>query len=166
MNVHGKYHCFFAVATDYVALLNATLYYAEISTKTPMNIPVFRIRLSINADRNPVDVVLRFNPNEAILTLFEFENGENNEIDISFPSEFQLSDNEYIFDTSINFLADQTALDRINSYPLELDITIMLSIHLFDLSVYDDSAQAIGSIFLAPGKCIVHITFLPHITVC
>ena len=159
-----KISLFFAVTTDYVALLNATIYYAEISTETPMNTPVFRIRLSINADRNPLDVVLRFYQ-PRIQDLFEFENGENNGIEISFPSGFTLIGNEYIFDTSINFLADEAALDRfsIDSYPLELDITITLSLLLGDLTPYGDSAQAIGSIFLAPGKCIAHITFLPHI---
>ena len=148
----------FAVATDYIAILNATVYYAEISTETPMNTPVFRIRLSINEDRNPVDVLLRFNQNQRIQDLFEFENGENNGIEASFPSDFQLIGNEYIFDTSINFVADQTALDRIDSYPLELDISITLSLLLFNLSTYGDSAKAIGSLFLPPGKCIVYIT--------
>ena len=134
-----------------------------------MNTPVFRIQLSINEAEMPVDVVLRFNQNQRIQDLFEFENGDNSAIEATFPSDFQLSDsdNEYTFDTSINFLADQTVLDGIDidSYPLRLDITVTASILLDDLSPYGVHAQAIGSIFLAPGKCIVHITFLPHVTV-
>ena len=156
---------FFAVPTDYIALLNATVYYADISTETPMNTPVFRIQLSISATETILDVSLTFNQNQRIRDLFEFENGENNGIEPVFPNDFMELENEYIFDTSINFLANQRVLDRfsIDSYPLELDIRITLSLLRGDLSTYADSTQAIGSIFLAPGKCIAHITFLPHI---
>lgn len=154
-------HCSFAVPTDYIALLNATLYYAEISSETLTNTPVFRIRVSINRDENPLDVSLNFNQNSLVRNLFEFENGENDGLDVAFPSDFDVSDDEYTYDTSLNFVPER----EIES-DIELDITISLSVLRGDISPYGHSVGAIGRIFLAPGKCIVQRSFLPHITGC
>ena len=91
MIVYRKCRCFIAVPDNYIALLNATVYYAEISSETPMNTPVFRIRLSVERDDDedpPLDIALTFNQNQMVQDLFEFENGDENSIDIFFPSEF------------------------------------------------------------------------------
>lgn len=53
--------------------LNASIFYAEISADTPLNTPVYRIRISINVNVQPVDMSMRFFQTGQINSLFEFK---------------------------------------------------------------------------------------------
>ena len=135
-----------AVAANYRAALNASIYYANISSDTPLNTPVFRIRLSINANENPADISIRFFQTAQIKSLFEFEGSSNNTIDIS-SGDLQTVGNERIFDTSINLVADPaTEFPDAEAYPVELDLTIVLVV-LFDvMTIVPETSFGLGHI--------------------
>ena len=142
-----------AVPADYRAVLNASIYYANISIDTPLNTPVFRIRLSINANENPADISIRFFQIAQIQNLFEFEGSSNNRIDIS-PGDLQTVGNGRIFDTSINLVAHPaTQFPDAEDYPVELDLTVSLLV-LFspDFSVIEFNSHGLGYILQATGK--------------
>ena len=141
-----------AVPADYRAVLNASIYYANISSDTPLNTPVFRIRLSINTNENPIDISIRYFQTAQIQSLFEFEGSSNNPITIS-PGDFQTVGNERIFDTSINLVADPaTQFPDAEDYPVELDLTITFAVLFGDFSNAADSSDGLGYILRAPGK--------------
>ena len=138
---------------DYRAALNASIYYANISSDTPLNTPVFRIRLSINTNENPLDIFIRFFQTVQILNLFEFESGigGSNYIDISF-GDLQTDGSEWVFDTSINLVADPaTEFPDEDDYPVELDLTIIVALLFDDFSTTEDSSDGLGYILRA-GK--------------
>ena len=138
-----------AVAVDYKAALNASIYYANISSDTPLNTPVFRIRLSINANENPIDISIRFFQTAQIKSLFEFEGSSNNTIDIS-SGDLQTVGNERIFDTSINLVADPaTEFPDAEAYPVELDLTIALVVVFDVMTIVPETSFGLGHIILS-----------------
>ena len=141
-----------AVPTDYRAALNASIYYANISSDTPLNTQIFRIRLSINANENPLDISIRFTQTVEIQNLFDFEGGSNNKrIDIS-SEDLQTVGNDRIFDTSINLVADPaTEFPDAEDYPVELDLIIIVALLFDDFSSGEDSSDGLGYILRA-GK--------------
>ena len=142
-----------AVPTDYRLALNASIYYANISSDTPLNTPVFRIKLSITANENPVDISIRFFRSVQIQSLFEFEGSSDNPITIS-SGDLQTLGNERIFYTSINLVADpDTQFPDDDDYPVELHLTIALVV-LFspDFTTAEFISEGLGYILRAPGK--------------
>ena len=136
-----------AVSANYRVALNASIYYADISSDTPLNTPVFRIRLIINANENPLDITMRFFQTAQIQNLFEFEGSSNNTIDIS-SGDLQTVGNNRIFDTSINLVAHPaTEFPDAEDYPVELDLTISLVV-LFssDISTAEINSKGLGYI--------------------
>ena len=137
-----------AVPADYRAALNASIYYADISSDTPLNTPVFRIRLSINTDEeDPLDISIRFTQTGQIQNLLDFEGSSNNTIDIS-SGDLQTVGNNRIFDTSINLVAHPaTEFPDAEDYPVELDLTISLVV-LFssDISTAEINSKGLGYI--------------------
>ena len=141
-----------AVPADYRAALNASIYYADISSDTPLNTPVFRIRLSINANENPIDIPIRFIQTAQIQSLFEFEGSSNNPITIS-PGDLQTVGSDRIFDTSINLVADpDTEFPDAVDYPVQLDLTIILVVLFDDFSTVEVISHGLGYILQATGK--------------
>ena len=141
-----------SVPADYRAALNASIYYANISSDTPLNTPVFSIRLSFNANENPIDISIRFIQTVQIQNLFVFEGSSNNRIEIT-SGDFQTIGNDRIFDTSINLVADpDTEFPDEDDYPVELDLTILLAVLFSDFNATEDSSGGIGYILRAPGK--------------
>ena len=141
-----------AVPADYRAVLNASIYYANISSDTPLNTPVFSIRLSINANENPVDITIRFSQTAQIQSLFEFEGSSDNRIEVS-SGDLQTVGNDRIFDTSINLVADPaTVFPDEDDYPVELDLSIILVVLFDDFSTVADFSDGLGYILRAPGK--------------
>ena len=137
------------VPADYRAALNASIYYANISSDTPLNTPVFRIRLSINANENPIDISIRFFQTVQIKSLFEFEGSSNNRIDIS-PGELQTVGNDRIFDTSINLVAlPATEFPDAEDYPVELDLTIALVVVFDVMTIVQENSFGLGHIILS-----------------
>ena len=127
-----------AVPANYTAALNASIYYANISSDTPLNTPVFRIRLSINAnEEDPLAIFISFIPTVGIQNLFEFEGSSNDTIDV--PSgDLHTVGNDRIFDTSINLVADPaTEFPDEDDYPVELDLTIFLVVFFSDITVVE-----------------------------
>ena len=142
------------MSANYRAALNASIYYANISSDTPLNTPVFRIRLSINANENPIDISIRFFQTVQIENLFEFEGSSNNRIDVSPGDHLQTVGNDRIFDTSINLIADPaTEFPDEDDYPVELDLTISLVV-LFssDISTAEANSEGLGYILQPPGE--------------
>ena len=138
-----------AVSANYRAALNASIYYANINSVTTLNTPVFRIRLSINTNENPIDITMRFFETAQILNLFEFESGVGgtNYIDIP-PRDLQTDGSSQIFDTSINLVADPaTEFPDAEDYPVELDLTISLVV-LFssDFTAVEINSKGLGFI--------------------
>ena len=137
---------------NYTAALNASIYYANISSDTPLNTPVFRIRLSINANENPLDISIRFFQTAIIQSLFEFEGSSDNPITIS-SGDLQTVGNDRIFDTSINLAADPaTEFPDEDDYPVELDLAIVLAVLFDDFSIVADFSEGLGYILRTPGK--------------
>ena len=141
------------VAANYRTALNASIYYANISSDTPLNTPVFRIRLSINAnEEDPLDISIRFTQTGQIQNLLDFEGSSNNRIDIS-SGDLQTVGNDRIFDTSINLVADPaTEFSDDNDYPVELDLSIVFVVLFDDLIPVQVTADGLGYILKAPGK--------------
>ena len=146
------YNAPLSVPADYRIALNATIYYAEISTDTPLNTPVYRIRISINENEEPIDISVRFFQTGQINSLFEFEgNTTDNRRDISL-DEFQTIGNERVFDTSINLVADPASQFGEDDYPVELNLTIQYIVLNQDLkTVLEGGSQGLGSIQQSPG---------------
>ena len=141
---------------DYRAALNASIYYANISSDTPLNTPVFRIRLSINANENPLDISIRFFQIAQIQSLFEFEGSSNNPNTIS-PGDLQTVGNDRIFDTSINLVAHPaTEFPDAEDYPIELDLTIALVVLFSDFHAVEVNSHGRGYILQATGKSYSH----------
>ena len=150
-----------AVPADYRVALNASIYYANISSDTPLNTPVFRIRLSINNnEENPIDISIRFSQTSRIQNLFEFEGSSNNPIAIS-SGDLQTVGNDRIFDTSINLVADPaTEFPDEDDYPIELDLTISLVVLFPDFSSVEIISNGLGYILQAQGKSYKNNYFL------
>ena len=145
-----------AVPADYRTALNASIYYANISSDTPLNTPVFRIRLSINANENPLDISIRFFQIAQIQILFEFEGSSDNPITIS-PGDLQTVGNDRIFDTSINLVAHPaTEFPDAEDYPVELDLTITLVLLFSDFHAVEVNSHGRGYILQATGKSYSH----------
>ena len=142
-----------SVPADYRAALNASIYYANISSDTPLNTPVFRIRLSIDASENPVDISIRFFQTAQIQSLFEFEGSSNNPITILL-EDLQTVGNDSIFDTSINLIAHPaTEFPDAEDYPVELDLTVSLFVlFLPDFNTVGFNSHGLGYILQATGK--------------
>ena len=136
---------------DYRIALNATIYYAEISTYTPLNTPVYRIRISINVNEEPIDIDVRFFQTGQINSLFEFEgNTTDNRRDIS-TDELQTIGNDRVLDTSINLVADPASQFGEDDYPVNLDLTIQFVVFTQDFMSIQDISKGLGSIQPPPG---------------
>ena len=136
---------------DYRIALNATIYYAEISTDTPLNTPVYRIRISINVNEEPIDISVRFFQTGQINSLFEFEgNTADNRRDIS-TKELQTIGNDRVLDTSINLVADPASQFGEDDYPVDLDLTIQFVVITQDFLSIEDTSRGLGSIQPLPG---------------
>ena len=142
-----------SVPADYRAALNASIYYANISSDTPLNTPVFRIRLSINTNENPIDISIRFIQTVQVQNLFEFEGSSNNTIDV-LSGDLQTVGNDRIFDTSINLVAHPaTEFPEAEDYPVELDLTIALVVLFIpDFNPVEINSHGLGYILQARGK--------------
>ena len=141
------------MSANYRAALNASIFYANISSDTPLNTPVFRIRLSIDANENPLDISIRFFQTVQIENLFELEGSSNNRIVIS-SGDLQTVGNDRIFDTSINLVADPaTEFPDAEDYPVELDLTISLVVFFSsDISTAEANSEGLGYILQPPGE--------------
>ena len=128
--------------------LNATIYYANIYSDTPLNTPVYRIRAIINSTLDLLDISISLSQTQQINALLEFEGGMNNRITIP-ESDLADIDEVRVFDTSINLVAEpNTEFD----YPVELDIDIQLVV-LHVTGVTDRVVSSgIGYLLEAPGQ--------------
>ena len=143
-----------SVPANYRIALNATIYYAEISTDTPLNTPVYSIRISINVNEEPIDISVRFFQTGQINSLFEFEgNTADNRRDIS-TEELQTIGNERVFDTSINLVAHPGSQFGEDDYPVDLDLTIQFVVFTQDFVSIQDTSEGLGSIQQAPGMLV------------
>ena len=140
------------VSSNYVLSLNATTYYANLTSETPLDTAVFYLQLSINLSIVPemaiCDVVLRFNQNQLVQRLFEFEHGDNNVYHAI--NDLQSNGSQTIVRTSLNL----TELPAANEYPVDVDMTITVSLLYMVSNMYftdDTSARGIASIVMAPG---------------
>ena len=142
------------VPADYRAVLNASIYYANISSDTPLNTPVFSIRLSINANENPLDISIRFFQTVPIQNLFEFEGSSNNRIILDISSgDLQTVGNERIFDTSINLIAHPaTEFPDAEDYPVELNLTISFVVFFSDFHAVEVNSHGRGYILQTTGE--------------
>ena len=139
-----------AVPTGYVLSLNATRFYANLNSETPLNSSVFHIQLSINLQITPQaainDVAFRFFQNQLVQSLFEFENGLERD-------KFEATDYIQNIDDEtgvINATIILVALPAEEDYPVNIDMTI--SVSLFSNIVHSNSTKAVGDIVLAPGE--------------
>ena len=141
-----------SVPADYSIAMNATIYYAEISTDTPLNTPVYRIRISINVNLEPIDISVRFFQTEQINSLFKFEGNTtaNDSRDISM-NELLTIGNERVFDTSINLVADPASQFEEDDYPVELGLTIQFLVFTQEFMDIQDISEGLGSIKPYPG---------------
>ena len=142
-----------AVPANYRTALNASIYYANISSDTPLNTPVFRIRISINVNEdNPLDISIRFSQTVQIQNLLEFEGGSDNRIDI--PSgDLQTVGNDRIFDTTINLVAHpDTVIPDADDYPVDLDLTILFVVFFPDFIPVEITSTGLGYVLRAPSK--------------
>ena len=138
-----------SVSANYRAALNASIYYANISSDTPLNTPVFSIRLSIDANENPIDISIRFFQTDQIKSLFEFEGSSNNTIDIS-SGDLQTVGSDKIFDTSINLVVHPaTEFPDAEDYPVELDLTIVLVVVFDVMTIVQETSFGLGHIILS-----------------
>ena len=95
------------------------------------------------------NVVLRFNQNQLVQRLFEFEHGQNNVYDAT--DDLQTNGSQAIVRTSLNLVE----LPAANEYPVDVDMTITVSLLYKESSVFltdDTSARGIASIVMAPGE--------------
>ena len=147
------YDYFSTVPANYGAVLNATVYYANISSDTTLNTPVFRIRLSIDTV-NTLDISIRLFRSAQIQSLFEFEGStdDSNRIDIP-PGDLQTDGSAQVFDTSINLVADPvTVFTNESAYPLDLDLTISLVVFFLGSGTTENNSVGLVHILRAPGK--------------
>lgn len=131
--------------------LNATTYYANLTSETPLDTAVFYLQLSINLNfvMEISNVVLRFNQNQLVQRLFEFEHGQNNVYDAT--DDLQTNGSQAIVRTSLNLVE----LPAANEYPVDVDMTITVSLLYEESSAFltdDTSARGIASIVMAPGE--------------
>ena len=138
-----------------MASLNATIYHADITTDTPLNSPVFRIRITLNLDADPRDISIRLNQNQLIQNLFEFEGGTGDDSLTILYSEFQVIGDVRVYNTSINLVENPTTEFPIvndDNYPVHIDLRITFALLTIDFDAVEESARGIGTIQLAPGK--------------
>lgn len=131
--------------------LNATTYYANLTSETPLDTAVFYLQLSINLNfvMEISNVVLRFNQNQLVQRLFEFEHGQNNVYDAT--DDLQTNGSQAIVRTSLNLVE----LPAANEYPVDVDMTITVSLLYEESSAFltdDTSARGIANIVMAPGE--------------
>ena len=131
--------------------LNATTYYANLTSETPLDTAAFYLQLSINLNfvMEISNVVLRFNQNQLVQRLFEFEHGQNNVYDAT--DDLQTNGSQAIVRTSLNLVE----LPAANEYPVDVDMTITVSLLYEESSAFltdETSARGIASIVMAPGE--------------
>ena len=137
-----------------MASLNATHYYAVITTDTPLNSSVFKIRITLNMSADPLDISIRLNQNQLIQNLFEFEGGMDDTLTI-FYSEFQVIGDVRVYNTSINLVKNPiTEYPNKNDYPIRIDLQITFSLFTSTFEPIVETAKGFGTIELAPGKIV------------
>ena len=137
------------MAPGFQIALNATIYYANISSDTPLNTPVYRIRAIINSTLYFLDMSISLSQTQQINALLEFEGGVNDRITVT-ESDLATIDEVKVFDTSINLVAEPGTDFE---YPVELGIDIQLVV-LTGVEVTEQVVSSgIGYIILeAPGQ--------------
>ena len=153
-----------SVPSDYRLALNATHYYANILSNTPLNTPVYRIRAIISTNTDPTDISITLSQTGQINEILEFEGGDNNRVSI-LESALESNGNESVFDTSINLVRDPNNVDFIQ-YPVKLNVDIQLVILFQSGAATQTTSKGIGSIEEAPGKCLHVIAILLNIFYC
>ena len=142
-----------AVPTNYVMSLNATRFYANLSSETPLNSSVFHIQLSINllavSRADIIEVTFRFNQNQLVQGLFEFRDGMESNRFVATNYIQNLDDETDVIDATINLVA--------LIYPIDIYLTISVSL-LYTVpgpqgfETDFKSAKGVGSIVLASGE--------------
>ena len=143
------------VPTGSQIALNATIYYANISSDTPLNTPVYRIRAIIDSALNQIDIVFVFGQTQQINALLEFQGGMDNTISIT-ESDLTTIGNMRVYDTSINLVAEPGTEFMEDEYPVELDIEILFVVHVLlesgETQVTHVISSGVGHI-LEAGEC-------------
>ena len=144
-------HCARILVTPgFQIALNATIYYANISSDTPLNTPVYRIRAIINSTLYFLDSLSQ---TQQINILLEFEGGVNDRITVT-ESDLATIDEVKVFDTSITLVAEPGTDFE---YPVELGIDIQLVV-LTGVGVIEQVVSSgIGYILEAPGQCCCYL---------
>lgn len=140
------------VPNDYIISLNATRYYTNLDSETPVETPAFHMELSINLGRvtlSDIDEIrFRFYQNALVQNLFEFENGTGMNTFIA-TDYVQSADGETAI---VNATILLVTLPEAGDYPIEIDMTLSVLINVNSLSLVNTiTAEAVGSIVLAPG---------------
>ena len=133
--------------------LNATQYYAYFNSETPINTPAFHVQLSINLSTVPLsdidDITFRFYQTQLVQELFDFKNGDDDTNILEATDLVESAgDDTGIVDATIVLVN----LPDESDYPIELDMTISVTLLYSDNIVESTTAKAVGSIVLAPGK--------------
>ena len=133
--------------------LNATQYYAYFNSETPINTSAFHLQLSINLSTVPLsdidDIAFHFYQTQLVQELFEFENGDDGTNTLTATDLVQSAGDDIgIVDVKI-ILAN---LPDESDYPIELDMTISVTLLYSSNIVVSMMAKAVGSIVLAPGE--------------
>ena len=140
------------VSSDYILSLNATQYYANLNSETPLNTTAFHIQLSINLDLVTLsdidELTFRFFQNQLVQDLFEFEeSGESNRF-VATDYIQAANDETGVVNAPINLVT----LPEDSLYPIEIYMTVLVSL-LYSTSIASSTtAKAVGSIVLAPGE--------------
>ena len=147
------FYSLYTVPSDYILSLNATQYYAHLNSETPINTSAFHIQLSINlsavalSDIN--DIAFRFFQTQLVQELFEFENGGDSTNTLVATDLVQsATDNTGIVDATIVLVN----LPNESDYPIELDMTVSVTLLYSNTVAVSTTAKAVGSIVLAPGE--------------
>ena len=129
--------------------LNASVYYADIHIRHPLNTPVFRIRAFFRSIEN-IDIArISLSQTGQINKLFEFEGVTNNSNTISVPvtgNNLDTLDDYRVFDTSINLVQHPDTEFAETGYPVPLMIDITFEVFYFIGSIDRVISRGRGSI--------------------
>ena len=137
------------MSDDFRLALNATVYYADIDSDTEVNTSVYRLRVSINVNENPIDVSFTLAQTGQIDNLFDVEGSSGGTISLNHFD--TIIGNEKVFDTTINLVNDPASVFDEDDYPVELDIDIQFIVLFASNVPLSRSSRGRGSIQRALG---------------
>ena len=151
-HINANLSLFFTVPDNYKISLNATQYYIQLTSETPLNSVVLSIQLYINLYLIPVasimDLSIRLNQNQLVQSLLEFQDGKNDRYEVD-KNNITNNDGTGVITSAIKLVE----LPQEDDYPVTLDLFLTVTI-LYNnfFSSYSTSAMATGSITLPQSK--------------